>query len=87
MTSPAERLAALIAATPAPQRYDEMIALTTALEAEGMYQRDMFVLFHREQEAARRVEDDDLSDVLGTVIDRVTGWCEPNEKIFRGEGV
>ncbi len=85
--TPTSRLNDVIRTAPAAQRYDRMIALATALEAEGMHQRDMFILFHREQEAARRAEDDALDDVLGSVIDRVTGWCEKSERIFAAEEI
>lgn len=85
--TPATRLSELIRTTPGDDRYDRMIDLATALEAEGMHQRDMFILFHREQEAARRAEDDALDDVLGSVIDRVTGWCEKSERIFAAEEI
>lgn len=85
MSSPAERLSAVIATS--ENRYDDLVALAIALEAEGMFQRDMFVLFNRELTAADAAENDELGDDLRNVIDRVTGWCEPKDKIFRAEGV
>lgn len=85
MSTPAERLSAVIASP--ENRYAAMIDLAVALEAEGMFQRDMFVLFNRELTAADAAEDDVLGDELRGAIDRVTGWCEPKDKIFRAEGV
>lgn len=85
--SPAERLTSLLESVSTEERYEALIALAVALEAEGMHQRDMFILFDRELRTADAAENDALSDDLRESIDRITGWCENSQKIFQSEGV
>jgi hypothetical protein len=66
----------------APEPEDCLLALAKELKIEGVSQSTMYELFEAELVRVRSNSDERSYNALADVMDRIVGWCAPEQRLF-----
>lgn len=69
----------------APDAEAALAQLAREMKAEGLSQREVYDLFESQLRHHRSDSDESSYDALADTMDRIIGWCNPEQRIFETE--
>ena len=64
--------------------FESVLALARQMKEQGVTQQDMYELFSAQR--LRYMDTNEFySNVIGDVLDRIVGWCQPAHRLFETE--